>query len=74
MKVFITDCDHDNIDIEKKVFSDAGMEVELKQAKTEDEVIEQCKDGEILIVQYEKIISRRVKWIYFGQCFSLWHS
>ena len=28
----------------------------------------------ILIVQYEKIISRRVKWIYFGQCFSLWHS
>ena len=33
-----TDCDHDSIDIEKKVFADAGMEVELKQAITEDEV------------------------------------
>ena len=41
MKVIITDCDHDSIDIEKKVFADAGMEVELKQAITEDEVIEQ---------------------------------
>ena len=40
MKVIITDCDHDSIDIEKKVFADAGMEVELKQAITEDEVIE----------------------------------
>lgn len=58
MKVFITDCDHDNIDIEKKVFSDAGIEVELKQAKTEDEVIEQCKDGEILIVQYANITEK----------------
>jgi len=38
MKVIITDCDHDSIDIEKKVFADAGMEVELKQAITEDEV------------------------------------
>lgn len=58
MKVFITDCDHDNINIEKKVFHDAGMEVELKQAKTEDEVIEQCKDGEILIVQYAHITEK----------------
>ena len=24
MKVIITDCDHDSIDIEKKVFADAG--------------------------------------------------
>lgn len=55
MKVIITDCDHDSIDIEKKVFADAGMEVELKQAITEDEVIEQCQDAEIFIVQYAKI-------------------
>ena len=27
-----------------------------------------------LIDEYEKIILRSVKWIYFGQCFSLWHS
>ena len=35
MKVIITDCDHDSIDIEKKVFADAAMEVELKQAITD---------------------------------------
>ena len=51
MKVIITDCDHDSIDIEKKVLGDAGMSVELKQAITEDEVIEQCQDAEMFIVQ-----------------------
>lgn len=63
MKVYITDCDHDSIDIEKKVFHDAGMEVELKQARTEDEVIEQCKDGEIFIVQYAHITEKVMKAI-----------
>ena len=58
MKVIITDCDHDSIDIEKKVFADAEMEVELKQAITEDEVIEQCQDAEIFIVQYAKITKK----------------
>lgn len=58
MKVIITDCDHDSIDIEKKVFADAGMEVELKQAVTEDEVIAQCQDAEIFIVQYAKITEK----------------
>ena len=46
------------IDIEKKVFKDAGMEVELKQAITEDEVIAQCQDAEIFIVQYAKITEK----------------
>ena len=58
MRVIITDCDHDNIDIEKKVFADAGMSVELRQAVTEDEVIAQCQDAEIFIVQYAKITER----------------
>lgn len=61
MKVYITDCDHDNIDMEKTVFNDAEMEVQLKQARTEDEVIEQCKDGEILIVQYAHITDKVMK-------------
>ena len=58
MRVIITDCDHDNIDIEKKVFADAGMSVELRQAVTEDEVIAQCQDAEIFIVQYAKITEK----------------
>ncbi|WP_125566522.1 C-terminal binding protein [Companilactobacillus insicii] len=58
MKVYITDCDHDSVDIEKKVFADAGMEVTLCNAKSEDEVIDQCGDGEIFIVQYAKITKK----------------
>ncbi|MDO4408639.1 MAG: C-terminal binding protein, partial [Eubacteriales bacterium] len=58
MRVIITDCDHDNIDIEKKVFADAGMSVELRQAVTEDEVIAQCQGAEIFIVQYAKITEK----------------
>ena len=52
---YITDCDHDSIDIERKVFHDAGMNVTLCQAKSEEEVIRECGDGEILIVQYAHI-------------------
>lgn len=55
MKVIITDCDHDNINIEKEVFKKAGIPVELKQAITPEQVIEQCQDADIFIVQYAKI-------------------
>ena len=58
MKVIITDCDHESIDIEKKVFQEAGIEVELKQAVTEDEVIRQCQGAEVFIVQYAKITEK----------------
>ena len=51
MKVIITDCDHENIDIETKVLSDAGIEFKLTCARTEDEVIEQCAGADIFIVQ-----------------------
>lgn len=63
MKVIITDCDHENIDIEKKVFLDAGIEVELKNAITEEEVIEQCKGADVFIVQYAQITEKVMKAI-----------
>ena len=58
MKVIITDCDHENIDIETKIFADAGIDMELKQAVTENEVIAQCQNAEIFIVQYAKITEK----------------
>lgn len=42
MKVIITDCDHTSIDIEKKIFNEANLEFELKQCKTEEDLINQC--------------------------------
>lgn len=58
MKVIITDCDHANIDIERAILNNAGLEFELKQCKTEEDLIEQCKDGNIFINQYAPITRR----------------
>lgn len=55
MKVIITDCDHANMDIEKTILNNAGLEFELKQCKTEEDLIGQCKDGNIFINQYAPI-------------------
>lgn len=55
MKVIITDCDHDSVQIEKDVFDKAGIPMELKQCRTEDDVIKECQDADIFIVQYAPI-------------------
>lgn len=55
LKVIITDCDHDSIQIEKDVFEKAGIPVELKQCRTEEDVIRDCQDADVFIVQYAPI-------------------
>lgn len=58
MKIYITDCDHKNIDIEKKVFKEAGFNVVWENAQTEEDVISKCSDGDVFIVQYAPITQR----------------
>lgn len=58
MKVIITDLDMVSIENERKVFEEAGIPFELKQLHTEEELIEGCKDAEVLLVQYAKITDR----------------
>lgn len=60
-KVVITDCDHASIDIEKNVFSNADMKVELLQCKTEDDLIENCKGVHAFINQYVPITEKVMK-------------
>ena len=60
-RVIITDCDHESIDIERKIFSDANVELELFQCRTEDELIEKCGDCEVFINQYAPISERVIK-------------
>ncbi len=55
MKVIITDCDHKNINIETDILSAAGLEVELLQCRTEEDLISQCKDADVFINQYAPI-------------------
>lgn len=58
MKVIITDCDHENIEIEEEILSKDGIEYSLSQCKTEEDLIEQCMDANILINQYAPISER----------------
>lgn len=52
MRVIVTDCDHDNMIQEEEVFEREGMTFEHLACKTEEDLIEQAKGGEILMTQY----------------------
>ncbi len=58
MKIIISDCDHVNLNEETAVFEAAGLDFELKQCRTEDELISECKGGEIFINQYAPFTRR----------------
>lgn len=48
-------CDHTNVDIEKKILNQKDINFRLEQCITEDDVIERCKDAEVIINQYAPI-------------------
>lgn len=58
MRIIITDCDHKNMLEEEAVFRQAGISCTLLQCRTEEEVIAQCQEGEILINQYAPMTQR----------------
>ena len=51
-KVVITDCDHGDIEEEKRIFGQMGVELSWLQLKTEEDLIRECKDAEGLLIQY----------------------
>jgi D-3-phosphoglycerate dehydrogenase / 2-oxoglutarate reductase len=58
-KVVVTDFEYDTFAPEKEVLDQLGIELTYAQCKTEDEVIEACKDADALLNQYAPI-SRKV--------------
>ncbi len=56
--VIITDNDHGFIDQEKEIFNSPDFNLELKQLHTEQEVIDNCKDADGLIIQYAPLTKR----------------
>lgn len=58
MKIIITDCDHKDIKIEARILQEAGVEFELLQCKDEEDLINQCREGDIFINQYAPITRR----------------
>lgn len=58
MKIIISDLDHADQNEERRIFDAAGLSFELKQSKTEDDVINNCKGANILLNQYAPITRR----------------
>lgn len=61
MKIAITDNDHQNLNEERSVFAAAKMEFELHQCHTEDDLISECADAQILLNQYAPITERVIR-------------
>ena len=55
MKVVITDCDHPDVAAERRIFGQAGLEVELAACRTEGEVIAAGRDAVALLTQYAPV-------------------
>jgi D-3-phosphoglycerate dehydrogenase len=55
LKILITDYDFADVDLELRLFRDAGMEVAVAQCRTEDDVIAAAKGCQGLLTQYPPI-------------------
>lgn len=53
--VVITDYDFPDLDIERKIISDAGANVQATQVSTPDEILELDVDPDVLLVQYAEV-------------------
>lgn len=58
-KVVITDCDHGDIEEEKKLFPRIGAELVSVQVEEEEDLIRVCKDADGILNQYS-LLTRRV--------------
>ena len=55
MKIYITDCDHESMDIEKKTFTKEGVDFEILNVTQPEDIIRSCHDADALILQYATI-------------------
>jgi D-3-phosphoglycerate dehydrogenase len=54
-KIFICDCDHIDVDIEKNIFQKAGLDFEWLHCRTEQSLIENCQGAVAFMNQYAPI-------------------
>jgi D-3-phosphoglycerate dehydrogenase / 2-oxoglutarate reductase len=57
-KVVIVDYDYGDVDIERQILEEGGLEIVAAQCKTEEEVIEVAHDAAAIIAQYATISAR----------------
>ena len=55
MKIYITDCDHESMEIEKNTFVEQGVDFEILNITQPTDIIKACHDADALILQYATI-------------------
>jgi D-3-phosphoglycerate dehydrogenase / 2-oxoglutarate reductase len=60
-KVVIADYDYGDVDVERAIVEEAGLELVAAQCKTEDEVIEVAHDAAAVVAQYATISARVIE-------------
>jgi phosphoglycerate dehydrogenase-like enzyme len=58
MKVLITDHDFPDLDLERGIFRESGIELAVAQCKSEDALIEAARDCDALLIQYAPLTAR----------------
>lgn len=58
--VVIADYDYGNVDIERAIIEDAGLELVAAQCKSEDDVIDVAQDADAIIAQYATIGAKAI--------------
>ena len=53
--LYVTDCDHPSLDIERRIAHAAGFGLELRQCRTAADVASACREAAGLLVQYAPI-------------------
>lgn len=58
MRALVTDFDFPDVELERKLFQGAGMELVTAQCRSEDDLIEAGRDCDALLVQYAPVTER----------------
>lgn len=55
MKIYITDCDHESMEIEKQTFTQNGIDFAILNITQPADIIKYCHDADALVLQYATI-------------------
>jgi D-3-phosphoglycerate dehydrogenase / 2-oxoglutarate reductase len=58
LRVLITDFDYEDVDIERRILEDAGLEVVAAQCRTGQDIVEAGRGASALLTQYAPITAR----------------
>ncbi len=58
MKIVISDCDHDSMSVEERLFAASGLSYTHLACRTEDDVIAECRGAGVIMNQYAPFTTR----------------